>query len=408
MGCVWRILRGMKLFMKHVHDSTSAVCFDISASYVAATIAVVTPTGVRKVWEKRIEHTFDGGTDYSRYEHAMCTALLEVGMSVVSEGLSVARQNPSFSVRDMRLCVAFASPWSLGGVYTGMVKHEKPFEVTTSLLDGVRSELYERFTHEDEYARWYALMGASEVLEVCPEGTWCDGYRVSDPEGCTVKEVQQRVYFTVVSQQVARQVREVLGRVFPNHVPLCMQSTWALCKKVVVPGTDYAVVVELDGHLTTIVLVRDGAPAGVCIKPFGTSHAVRALAPQAASVQEAISVAEHAVGGGVLGDMSGFQEVLTSWHGAFVEAVTELCDGATPPGQVYLAANNPWFSVYADTIELPWKQPGIRHSRALHVVNREDVQVPGTSLAGTPLNTRSDLLLAAMCISTVAPKGSVV
>jgi len=398
----------MPLFGKHAHRGTSVVYFDISASYVAATIATVTPAGVRKVWEKHIEHTFGSSVDYARYEHAMCTALLEVGMSVVSEGLGVAQRNAAFSVRDMALYVTFAPPWSQSGVYTGQVRREKPFEVTTSLLDGVRSELYERFANEDEYLRWRNLMGDSEVLEMYPQCTWCDGYRVSGPEGRVVTEVRQRVYFATVSQQIARQVREVLGRVFPNHTPLYAQSTRVLSQRIVPPRVDRAVLVELDGHLTTVVLVQDGVPVGVCTKPFGTSHAVRALAPDAASAQEAVSVAEHAVTEGVLGSMEGLQAVLAAWHEAIIEAITELCDGVTPPESAYLAANIPWFPVYADTLELPWKQLGIRRPRALRVANREDASVIGTPLAGVPLNTRSDLLLTGMCISTVAPQGPVV
>jgi len=356
----------------HGTKSRSFALFDIGDTSIAAGLAVSTPEGVRLLWHVRREYGFQSSIEYERYERTMYATLLEVGMQLTSEGARIASTNGVFSPRGLTVLCIFAPPWFLGSVRTVLRKKEKPFEVTHSVADEVRSELFSTFLSEPETVSWCGVMGNPEPFEECFTKVCLNGYPVFEVQGCMTNELSLTGYIAIVSESIVHKVRDILRRVLPNHDQRMTTSTRLLT------GVDARiraeqgrkVLVELGGQVTGVSFVENGALRGTTTFPHGTHRLLRACVTEANSFEEAYSacgIADKQFGatGAYGGSHHSINEVLEEWHNGLIESVDEVTDGITPPRYAELVADERLRNFYTRTLRLEWKQHGVRRMRSM-------------------------------------------
>ncbi len=377
--------------------------FDVGAASIGVGLAAHTAEGLQMVWHKRLEYAYQAVPDYNRYERAMYATLLEAGMALTTEGLNVAKRNPSFDVRRLSVMCVFGPPWFFGTVHRTVQRKDKPFEVDHALLDAGRSEQYSAFVHEPECRSWQEVMGAHELLESYETAILLDGYRVTQYEHRSTRELTQSSYLAVVAQTVADHVREIIGRILPNHTLHMTTSTRIFTRdRPVQEQGSHELFVEVGGQVTSVALLVGGTLTGVRTVPFGTNHVLHALAPDAVNAAEAwskLALAEkqqsEATQGSVLVEHAA--GAFSEWFAAVTDDVALLCRGVAPPASAVLQIARPWYASYAQVLAQPWMQQGIREKRALSVTPYYELPTGAQAKQGSDtLYTDKDLRLSAL------------
>ncbi len=310
----------------------------------------------------------------------MYATLLELGMSLTSEGLAVARDiDRSFNASAMEVAFVLAPPWFYGGVATTVRGEEQPFTVTRQTLDRLHTEGVSHLLSRQDFVSWEDVMGSHELMEHLNQALLLEGYPVQTWEGRTVHEFALTGYYAIASSNVLEQVRTILERVLPHHHPLAYTSTRLLAdlyhSALWGGATAQAIFIEVSGQVTTVVTMRKGIMRHVRTVPVGTDIVLRTVAPKAISAKEAESKLEllmGTVGGaGTQGDghrvSAEARGALEEWYNAVQEEILAQSDGVTPPELVLLMADSRWHSALIPLLSQPYLAPGVREERSFTV-----------------------------------------
>jgi len=380
-------------FSSSSHEGRYYALFDIGSASVGVGIAKDSVYGAKLVWYKRVEYGYQGIDDYNRYVRTMYATLLEAGMKITSEGFKQVRNNnTSFSARNLDVVCILAQPWFLGSVQTQTINKEKRFHATKDTLVELQNNALSKSLEMPETSSWQELMGKPEVLEVYNDLVLLEGYPVKTYEHRMTNEFSAQFYFALVSESVQQHVEEVIGRVFPNHDLLFSTSTRVFSNietKLSPTKKQRLTLIEITGEITSISILKKGVVTGILTVPFGTNHLLKAIAPKAVSAQEArssLDVLSKDKTSIKLDSLSeGAQTAFAKWHIDVAEAMCVLSNGVTPPSNIVVAVDMPWYPLCKLALEESLEMPGIR--KALDIKVRHVEPVPKDDKNKTKLPT---------------------
>lgn len=394
----------MSFFRNKVNTfESSLVLFDIGASSVGVALTYVDKEGAHSLWEKRVEYAYQKQTEYERYKKSMLATLLNIGMSVLSEGVRVAERNKKFSAKEMRVVCILSAPWCIAWVGEETVTFPSRQVVTHHALDELRSHMFTRMTTQPEYLSWQDIGGVVEFMEQVDQKLVLDGYRVRFFGQYEATEVVLSSYLTAVPQQVVNPVREIAQRVFANNAVEIYSSTRVLSSLTEVPNETASperhVLVEVSGPLTSVTCIDQNCIIGLANIPSGTYEILRACAPDAKSSEEAHSRADMLVKH--MGDSPEIPEVvqtvLEEWAALVHTAIGTITHGATPPKQVVLLVRSALAPLFLRILSRPRFHIGIREDRVyvVRMIGDTYTFAPSHGL-GVNIDTRMFLFACAL------------
>jgi hypothetical protein len=359
------------------HSATGAhsyALFDIGASGIGVGLAVCNAKKAELLWYTRMEYAFVRGADPVRYEKSMYAALLEVGMTMVSEGVRVAKHHPLFNVHGLTVTCIMAPPWCLGTVIEQVHSGSKPFEITHGIIDKMHAAMFTSFLDTPECIEWRASMGDPELLEQCDVHVLLDGYPVLTYEKRVVHEFTLRTYMALVTQSVAEHVQDIVHRVVPNHTISITSSTRLFTQSLIAadaakPAED-ALLVEVGGQVTSVSIVRNGSLCGSRIVPYGTHDLLLAIAPDATTSKEAHDAYTVYLKQRTANDhphSEGYEKAGAQWQAALLEEMVILSQGVTLPKKALLSASG-FQEPYTEFLARPTIVPGVRTEQSFDVV----------------------------------------
>ncbi len=383
-------------------SARSYALFDIGASSIGVGLGVCTVSGVALLWHARIDFAFLREEDYVRYEKSMYAALLELGMRMVSEGVSVASRNPQFTMRALSVTCVFGPPWFLGSVIEDGKSAHTPFAITHGSTDELHATMFKSFLATAESVSWSQVMGAPELLEQHDLGVWLDGYPVTAYKEREARECRIRTYLALAAQSVTEHVRDILHRVVPNHTLTITSSTWIFIQGVrahnLCTQKRHSILIDIGGQLSNIILIRNGVCVGTKTIPYGENDLLLAIAPDAANAREAYGAytvyeKQYSIINPQTKHTDAFEAAGAVWQTAIVEALGILSQGVTIPRTVLLSAAE-FYAPYARFLTKPVWLPGIRSEQSFEVTEYP-IRVPerAQSTIGTHTDERLVLFL---------------
>jgi hypothetical protein len=389
------------LFKKSSRATThSFVVFDIGASSIGVGLGVGTASSTHLLWHSRIEYAFKRVTDYARYEKTMYATLLEAGMSMASEGVRIAKCDPSFDIRHASISCVLGSPWFFAGACTARRADEKVFEVTHGLVDELRASAYKSFIERPETVSWGGVMGTPELLEQYAGRVYVDGYPSNAYEHKKVQEVSINAFVAVVSQTVAEHVQDIVHRVLPNHDLTLVSSTRLLTTLVptALGNTHQSLLIEIGGQVTSISHIKESVLTGISVVPYGTHDVLLAIAPNAVSITEAQSaltliLEKNPIVAGSKSVPKELETVGEEWRNAVQGAILTLAKGIVPPTSVVLVTHASWYPLYTELLTRPFELPGVRRSGSLAIVTLPLIEERPQPQIGTATDQRLEQFL---------------
>lgn len=357
-------------FGSSVHDVRYFGLFDISSTSVGVGIVSYSKKKTELMWSKRVEFGYQGIDDYNRYVRTMYATLLEMGMKMTGEGFRyVADVQPTFTPRNMEVICLLGQPWFIGSVINEIRSKEKPFQVTSTILQELQSEALSKVISKQENISWQEVMGTQKILEVHTESIRLEGYPVTTYNRRSAQELQVQFYFGIVSETVFEHVEEVLRRVVPNHDIHFSTSTHAFSVlETLSKGTvaKRSALMEISGEITSVALLKNGELIGVGTVPAGTNHILKIIAPNALTAQEARSSLEMLYKKNSKNDFEALPEelrnALVAWKEDVVRTMCVQSEGVTPPTDIVVVAQALWYPFYKTVLEKVWDMPGVKVS----------------------------------------------
>jgi hypothetical protein len=356
------------------HEGCVFVLFDIGSASIGAGIVTYEHGEIKVLWNSRIEYGYQSVDDFERYTHTMYATLLEIGMKVKGEGLSVVKQSlKRFHMNDVRVFCVLGAPWFYGAVEYVEEKKDKPFQITPTTLDALIDTGYEAMLQKKNTQMWQEVMGESEILETYINQVKVRGYAVKQYMNQTVKEVEARIYISLTPQAVKAHVREVLEKLFPNHDTDFVSSTHILSGKSYTQHTQERILlVEVGGEMTNVSLLQYGTACTTTTFSHGTNHVLRAITPKATNAKEARGPVTVMLK--KLASAKSFDEIpealeapMEAWHNGFVHALGTVSGGVTPPRTVALVTGVFWNRFYTAILAKQITLPGIRKKVTLEM-----------------------------------------
>lgn len=350
--------------------------FDIGATSVGAGIARTVHGTTTLVWYVRTEYSYRAYDEYTRYERAMYSTLLEVGMKLTTEGIVRVREKyPDCKPEKLVVSCVFAPPWFLGAVGSATKTNDKPFPVDEAVLQTLEAEAEQQILATHESVLWHEVVGSSETRERVRQSCAVNGYAMNAVIGNHASSLTLTVYSARVGTAVSKQVHQILERVLPHRVIEYTTSTNLLTRlhqKTFGTGTgNHTFLVEVEGRITSVASVHNSVLTQVSTLPLGTNTILAAVAPSALSTEEArgkLAVLCKTSGAGEVPSLPPtVEQACNEWRDAVIGEVRKHSNGVVPAQHVFLLVGRRWYPLLVPILARPWTMPGIRTERSLVV-----------------------------------------
>jgi hypothetical protein len=393
----------MSLLQHTPHTGKCYAVFDVGASSIGVALGVQRDTTITTLWSARLPYGY--GREYGEYDHYvknMLATLLEAGMSMLHDGLRIAQRDPAFTIRELQVVGVLGPPWFLGSVRHAVCTFDSRRPVMHGKLDELRSAMYSAVLESSEHEAWQTVAGPGELLEQSDIALHLDGYRIVRQRQYDATDVRLSMYLAIAPQHIIANVRDIILRIFPNHLVRMTTSTKLLSDYCLAQQKEgnRELLVEIEGQVTSIAFLEEGMLKGVVTVPVGVHALFRQVAPRAKTFKEAQSVCLVLLHDTREGEVpKKMQEALTAWQERVHEAIQEACGGVTPPAAAVMVVPPAWYSMYATTFGEPWRQPGIQENRGYTVISltaQKALAKDGDTTLGSSGDIRLQTLLSAV------------
>lgn len=366
----------MRLRRPSDNSTRYTAVFDIGATSVGAGIARTEHGTTRLVWYVRTEYSYQAYDEYARYERAMYSTLLEVGMKLTTEGIvSVREKHPDCKPEKLVVFCVFAPPWFLGAIGTAAKESDKPFLIDEATIHALEAEAEQQVLTTHESTLWHDVVGSSETREHIRQSCTVNGYAMDTVVGNHAPSLAVTVYIARVGTAVAKQVHQILERVLPHRSIEYATSTNLLTRlhqKTFGTGTgNHTFLIEVEGRITSVASVHNSVLTCVSTLPLGTNNILAAVAPSALSTEEARGkLAVLCKTSGAEGTVSlppAVEQACNEWRDAVIGEVRKHSKGVVPAQHAFLLVGRRWYPLLIPMLARPWTMPGIRTGRSLVV-----------------------------------------
>ncbi len=256
----------------------------IGSARITASWVALPPGGGKPVFHRTVAVRYPhyDSLDTPRFIKRMFGALMQAVLRL-SE-LRSAGEIPSRFFRPDFLTCTLTAPWFIGQRRTIHMAREKDFRITSPLLrnlvehelDAAREEIENTLSHGALWEEGSPYVTESAILQV--RG---NGYPTKAPLNKMVRELSLVLYVSYLSRPIAEKIRQVLLDSFPEAEEVqFISSTYAVYEGIthyLNPPHQY-LMLEINGEITDVTIVRDLLPVDTVSFPFGSSTLVRTVA----------------------------------------------------------------------------------------------------------------------------------
>lgn len=349
---------------KHKGHERHVALFEISSASVAAGVVRTDGHTSEVLWSKRFPYTVEHELDLVRYTRAMLSALLDAGMSLMSEGVPQALNDKSIHAAKLEAVCVLGAPWYVSGTQEDHVTGEKLTSVTTSFLDERKALGEHTFLESEPVQQFKEVMRSVQLMESVRYGVHLNGYPTDVYVGRKANDVDAAYWFAATSDELSTQILAVFDKVLPNAKTHLVSST-RLFHEVVrarLPQRARVILVEVSEEVTALSLVAQRRIVRRTTFPLGARQLIESVHSEGKNKkgtdgQMYLLASKNELTENLPG---GLQASLREWQDAYREGVTEIVDGITPPRNVVLVSSTQWEKWYLRALEEPWAPPGVR------------------------------------------------
>ncbi|MFT6361310.1 MAG: hypothetical protein ACJA2Z_000289 [Candidatus Paceibacteria bacterium] len=246
------------------------ILFDIDSSSVGATL-VRHGKNSDSILIKREElfslrKNITNGNEYpfDRFFDLTCATLRKVADEILLQSL----------IHIDTIYVNVSTPWMSAQKRVINYEKKKPFIFTKELADElVEKEIASSFDHNIDYAKHDVDLIDRRIVDV-----YANGYPTRNALGKEMSQVEIHTLTSVMSKKTKQTFSGILEQVFHRDVTF-VSNTFINYQsaQTLLPDINNAIVVDLAGEVTDVLLVKDDHLLQVGSIPVGTHHIVRTL-----------------------------------------------------------------------------------------------------------------------------------
>ena len=330
------------IFSKKERTKKRILAVDLDSSYISVLYLERNGTVSEEIFSAREPIRGKEAMDPEQFLYHSLSALKSVLGQVFAKRLPLP---------DKILCL-LSSPWYVSEVRKIRLARKVPFIFTAKLADELfRSEakrLQKVYVQVENIEKRAEL----EPIEMKTMKTTLNGYTASSPLGRKAKELELSVFVAMAPREVLEKIRNTTNGYFTAPSLKFASSCFASFSAVrnLFPESDF-LLVEVDGEITDLSLVKKGELCGFMSFPFGYEFFPRRLSELLnISHAEAVSLlsllsrgqAERSVGRRTALAM---KEVQKEWREEFERSLSGITEEIAVPFSVILSTV-PEFSVF--------------------------------------------------------------
>jgi hypothetical protein len=258
-------------FIKKNKESYSLV-FDIGSGSVSGGIVRFTEkAGVQMVHYAKEIIPFQEQISVPKHLELMKATLTTLAGKIQSEGLKKINSKEKGNILMDRVFYVFSSPWSTSQTKTIRIKEAKAFKVTENYLNKMIDEQEKKFKTE--------ISEIGKIIEKKIIQVKINGYAVNDFYNKTTKDLEVSVFFTVVPEEILKNVGDAVAKTFNIKNVWCHSlalSVFSLIRNLF-PQKDDFIHIDVSEEMTDIFIIKDNIIASTATLPLGRNDFIREL-----------------------------------------------------------------------------------------------------------------------------------
>ena len=263
---------------KKTSDPRLIVVYTIGSTRVTASILEIQLDAITCVYTTQSPLDHQEQLDLERLTHSMLSALKKVSVQIQKEGLQKVRTVLGYDgVFDSFICI-YTAPWFVSQTRMVTLKRKKAFVVTSKLTSKLLNDEITTFKKNllEENSPYKHLVGA-DVVDAYSIRTKVNDYKTKKPFGKQANSLTLSVYVSLMSSEMLRQTHELLKNTFHTDAIQCYSSTLVtyLATESLFKGYNSYLILEVNGEITDVSIVKDGVLLETASYPAGTNNLIR-------------------------------------------------------------------------------------------------------------------------------------
>lgn len=251
--------------------------FDVGSGSVGGSLVSIARGSLPEIlFSTRENLVFQDELDFERFIKSMQSTLSSVCEVIAHEGVRAL----DIRERDIREvhCV-FSSPWYVAQTKIISIKNEKPIVVNKKFVQGLLEKERSVFKNSSGVSSSEKAEGGIDMIEGEILDIKLNGYKVPDPVGKKVRDIDIAMYMSVASRKTLSHALNVFEKFFHTEDIYFNTSANAYYKVLegIVPSPDF-LIVDMSSEVTDIFLVENGRLLSNSSFPFGINYVIRELA----------------------------------------------------------------------------------------------------------------------------------
>ncbi|MCR4311376.1 MAG: hypothetical protein NUV54_02305 [Candidatus Taylorbacteria bacterium] len=270
-------MSGLHLFKKSVH--ACGVVLDVGSMSVAAGLYVTNPRGdVNLLYATRERIHFQKKLTGEALFSAMCTALDTTLLHLEKYGMERSMREGGKSYVVDTVSVTLSSPWHASEMKTLKKRLEKETVITEAIVNELITDEEQSFERRLT-AKEAELLHQPAPLERKIIEMSLNGYPSGNPYGKRASTLEVKVFESMSSSLLIKKIKRSVGKYFPVEAVVFHSFSMTAFASIrdQFPHIDNFLIVQVDGEITDITIVKKGVVAEMVSFPFGHNNIVRAL-----------------------------------------------------------------------------------------------------------------------------------
>jgi len=261
-----------------------SLVFDIGAGSVAASLVKFTDKpGFRVIYSVRELIQYQEKISSEKYLTYMITALNSASEKIQKQLSSNPHTDRGGKMDVSRAFMIFSSPWCISQTKIIKVQKDKPFELTKKVLEKIILDEENLVKKDIESTNMFKdIKSLGDVIEKKIVQTKINGYKVDDPYGKVIKELELSLFVTVVPKEILKTVKETYGKYFAIKEVWSHSLTLASFTTIrdFYPNQKNFVQIDINEEITEVSIIKDGVIISTSSIPIGRNYFVRIVASE--------------------------------------------------------------------------------------------------------------------------------
>ncbi|MBX4198371.1 hypothetical protein KW782_03495 [Candidatus Parcubacteria bacterium] len=261
-------------------DEEIVAVFDIGNGSIGCAIVRLSPHGKPTVlYNHRQPMAFLQHVTSERLLDTMVKLLKSVSQHVGKEVW------PQYRRQVRRAFCFFSSPWYMSQTRVLTIEKEKPFTVTSDLIEDIFKKDAETFAQEQKTGTYEKMFGQNlHLLEKNVIHIKLNGYELPNPVNKKARILELTFFASFIAETIQQKIEDILQAAF--HFKSISMNSFALASWVAVrdmfPTENSFLILDITGEVTDIMLTETGVLAEIISFPAGRSLILRKIVDELA------------------------------------------------------------------------------------------------------------------------------